>query len=105
LVLILVVHLYSLIPILLLNLILGAITAGVTIQLLTWLQQRVAHSFLGRSLATYAAFQAFAKVGGMAVVSATVAHLGVVWLLLFDGALYLLSSGLVWILLVEKDRR
>jgi len=88
----------------LLNLIFGAMTAGTTIRLLTCLQQRVANRFLGRVLATYTAIQALTKVGGIGVASATVASTGVTWLLIFDGALYLLGSGLAWVLLTEDKR-
>jgi DHA3 family macrolide efflux protein-like MFS transporter len=98
LVLMLIVHLPMLVSSLLLNLIFGLTTAGITVQLLTCLQQRFAGCLLGRTLATYAAIQALARVGGMVVASATAALIGVVWLLAFDGVLYLLGAGLVWMI-------
>jgi len=102
--LMLLVCLHALGPCLLLNLIFGAMTAGTTIRLLTCLQQHVANRFLGRVLATYSAIQALTKVGGIGVASVTVASTGVTWLLVFDGALYLLGSGLAWVLLAEGKR-
>jgi hypothetical protein len=39
----------------------------------------------------------------MGVASATVAHIGVTWLMIFDGVLYLLGSGLAWTLLTSVD--
>jgi len=99
LVLILIVHLPTLVPNLLLNLIFGLTTAGITVQLLTSLQQHVANSSLGRMLAMYTAIQGLARVGGMGVAGATAAHIGLVWLLAFDGFLYLLATVLAWVLL------
>jgi len=103
LVLMLIVHAHSLIPILLLNLILGAMTGAITVQLLTFLQQRVTNQFLGRTLATYTAIQTLAQVSGMVVASIFAAHVGVTWLMMCDGALYFLGSGLAWILLKETS--
>ncbi|GCE10958.1 MFS transporter [Tengunoibacter tsumagoiensis] len=102
-VLMLIVSIHTLFSSLLLNLIFGAMTAAVTLQLLTLLQQRVANRFLGRTLATYTAAQALAQVGGMGIASATFAHIGLLWLMMFDGALYLLGSGLAWIVLTGHD--
>jgi DHA3 family macrolide efflux protein-like MFS transporter len=62
--LMLLIRLHTLGPCLLLNLIFGAITAGITVRLLTCLQQRVANHFLGHALATYSAIQALTKVSG-----------------------------------------
>lgn len=98
-VLVLMVSMHLLVPCLLVNLIFGAMTAVTTVQLLTLLQQRVANRFLGRTLATFTAIQALAQVAGMGIASAALAHIGVMWLIAFDGGLYLLGSGLVWILL------
>jgi len=86
-----------------LNLIFGMMTAGITVHIVTALQQWVSNRFLGRTMTTYTALQAFAQVGGMAVVSATVAQVGVRDLLAFNGLLALFSSGLTWILLAEKS--
>ena len=86
-----------------LNLIFGAMTAATTVQLLTFLQQRVANHFLGRVLATYTAVQALAQVVGMGVASIAVSPIRVMWFLMFDGTLYLLGSGLAWILLTGDD--
>jgi MFS transporter, DHA3 family, macrolide efflux protein len=97
--LILLVYLHTLISSLLLNLVFGAITAEITVQLLTFLQQRVANRFLGRILTTYSAIQALALVGGMGLASITIAHVGVAWPLVFDGSFYLLASILAWIFL------
>ena len=96
-------HLHSLVPSLLLNLIFGAMTAATTVQLLTFLQLRVANHFLGRMLATYTAVQALAQVVGMGVASIAVLPIGPMWFLMFNGTLYLLGSGLAWILLRGED--
>jgi DHA3 family macrolide efflux protein-like MFS transporter len=99
LVLILIVHLPILVLSLLLNLVFGLTTAGITVQFLTSLQQRVADRSLGRILAMYTAIEALAKVGGMGVAGVTAAYIGLVWLLAFDGFLYLLGAVLAWVLL------
>lgn len=101
--LMLMAHLHALVPSLLLNLIFGAIMAATTVQLLTSLQQCVANHFLGRMLATYTAIQALARVVGMGVASIAVFPIGVMWFLMCNGALYLLGSGLAWILLTGDD--
>lgn len=101
--LMLMARLHALVPSLLFNLIFGAMTAATTVQLLTCLQQRVANHFLGRMLATYTAVQALARVVGMGVASIAVSPIGVLWFLMFNGALYLLRSGLAWILLTGDD--
>ncbi len=54
-------------------------------------------------LATYTAVQALAQVAGMGVASIAVFPIGVVWFLMFNGALYLLGSGLAWTLLTGDD--
>lgn len=97
--LIIIAYMHMLLPGLVLSLIFGAVTAAMTVQLLTFLQQRTTNRLLGRVLATYTAIQALAQVGGMGVASAVAVHVGVMWLLAFDGALYLLGSALVWLLL------
>lgn len=96
--LVLLVHIHTLIPELMLNLVFGAVTAATSIQLLTLLQQRVTGRFAGRALAAYAGVQAMAQVGGMGVVSMLVSRVGVVELMLFDAGLYAAGSMLVWIL-------
>jgi DHA3 family macrolide efflux protein-like MFS transporter len=101
--LMLIVNIHTLLPNLLLNLIFGAMAGAMTIQLLTFLQQRVTDQFLGRTLATYAAIQTLAQVSGMVVASTFAAHTGVSWLMMLDGALYLLGSGLAWTLLKETS--
>ncbi len=99
LVLMLVVPLHTVVFTVLLNLVFGVTTAGIMVQLLTCLQECVADEFLGATLARYTAVQAFARVGGMAVAGAAIAHVGLTWLLVFDGGLYLLGSALTWIFL------
>src|SRR5579859_2855388 len=101
LVLMLIAQFHTLVSVLLLNLIFGAMTAATTIHLLTFLQQRIPNRFLGRTLAAYTALQALSQVGGMAVATIMVALVGAIWLLVFDGALYLLGSILVWLLLTK----
>lgn len=91
-------HLHTLALSLLCNLLLGATTAVVTVQLLTLLQQRIASGSLGRALASYAAMQTLAQVIGMGVISLVLAPIGITALLAFDGALYLLGSVLAWLL-------
>jgi DHA3 family macrolide efflux protein-like MFS transporter len=91
-------HLHTLALSLLCNLIFGAMTAVVTVQLLTLLQRRIAHSSLGRALASYSALQTLAQVIGMGVMSFVLAPIGATWLLAFDGALYLLGSLIALIL-------
>lgn len=102
-VLVLLTYQHELMPGLCLNLIFGAMTAGATIWLLTGLQQGVSNHFLGHIMAKYAAFQAFAQVSGMCLVSATVAHFGVGELLACDGALLFFSSILAWLLLAKHN--
>ena len=97
--LVLIVRLHMLISSLLLNLIFGAMTAATAVRLLTWLQQRVNGRFSGRALVAYAGVQAMAQVGGMGVASVMVGRIGVLNLVMFDVALYIVGSVLVWILL------
>jgi MFS family permease len=101
--LMLMARLHMFVPSLLFSLIFGAMTAATTVQLLTFLQQHVANHFLGRMLATYTAVQALAQVVGMGVASIAVSSIGVRWFLMLNGALYLLGSGLAWLLLTGDD--
>ncbi|GLV60712.1 hypothetical protein KDH_75310 [Dictyobacter sp. S3.2.2.5] len=96
-VLMLIAAIHMLLPVLMLNLVFGALTAGVTVQVLTLLQQRVANRVLGRMLATASAMQSLAQVAGMAIASLTLADIGPTWLMLSSGSLYLLGSGLAWL--------
>jgi len=95
--LVLIVYLHMFISSLLLNLVFGAVTAATSVQLLTWLQQRVTGRFTGTALAAYAGVQAMAQVGGMGVASVMASRVGVVELILFDAGLYVVGSVLVWI--------
>ncbi len=96
--LVLIASLHALVPSLLFNVVFGAMTAAATVQLLTLLQQCTDGSVLGRTLAAYTGIQAFAQVGGMGVASMLVAHQGAPRLIICDGALYFLGSGVVWAL-------
>ncbi len=92
----LIVFMHTLVAGLLLSLVFGAMTAATTIQLLTFLQRRAAKSVAGKVLAAYTAVQALAQVVGMGIAGMLAVHVMVV----FDGALYLLGGGLVWVVLV-----
>jgi hypothetical protein len=96
--LVLLVHIHMVIPGLMLNLVFGAVTAALSVQLLTLLQQRATGRVAGRALAAYAGVQVLAQVGGMGMASAMVGAMGVVNLVMFDAGLYVLGSMLVWIL-------
>ncbi|GCE07322.1 MFS transporter [Dictyobacter aurantiacus] len=101
--LMLIATIHALLPVLLSNLLFGAMTAGVTIRVLTLLQQRIPNRVLGRVLATSSAMQSLAQVTGMAVASIALAHISATWLILSNGGLYLLGSGLAWLLIGIND--
>ena len=84
---------------LLLNMVFGAVMAASSIQLLTWLQKSSDRRFSGKVLATYTGVQALAQVVGMGLVGALVGGVGVLWLMVFDGGLYIVGGGLIWLLL------
>lgn len=97
--LILLVRIHMLLPGLLLNMIFGAVMAVTSIQLLTWLQRGSDRRFSGKVLATYTGVQALAQVVGMGLAGALVGGVGVLWLMVFDGGLYVVAGGLLWLLL------
>ncbi|HVU69290.1 MAG TPA: MFS transporter [Ktedonobacteraceae bacterium] len=79
------------------NLIFGAATAATTMQLSTMLQECVPNRSLGRVLAIYTAFQTLAQIAGMVGAGLVPLPAGIPWLLMLNGALYLLGS-LFWLL-------
>ncbi len=97
--LLLLAHIHMLLPGLLLNLVFGAVTTATSVQLLTWLQKDSDRRFAGRVLTAYAGVQALAQVVGMGMAGMMVSGMGVTWLIMFDGGLYVVGGALVWILL------
>jgi MFS transporter, DHA3 family, macrolide efflux protein len=103
--LILIAGLQTLVAALLLAILFGAVTAAISVQLLTLLQQRVANRVLGRTLATYSGIQAMSQVGGLGIATVVLGRIGVLWLLLLAGALCLLGSRFAWIRRHSYDDR
>jgi MFS transporter, DHA3 family, macrolide efflux protein len=101
--LIFIASLHTLVSGLLLSVLFGAMMAAVSVHLLTLLQQRVANRFLGRTLATYAAVQTLAQVGGMGVATFMSGWVGVLVLLVLDGLACLAGSGFAWRRLMRED--
>lgn len=101
--LMLIAFFHTLVSALLLSVLFGAATAAISVHLLTLLQQRAPNHLLGRTLAAFWAAQALVQVGGMAAASVLAARIGVLWLLIFDSAVYLLGGGVAWFLLTRDN--
>ena len=86
----------ALAPALVMNVIVGGMTAFASVQSLTLLQRGAPGQRLGRRLARYAAAQACAQLAGLALASLLAIRIQAPWLIALDGAITMMCGAVVW---------